>query len=381
MMHRRNFISTLGSVAVLPLAGVPARPGPKPDQPTRDERMAMAEVAKAFMSQYSVPGFSFAVGHSGEIVHQDALGWADRESGEAVTPAHLFRIASISKPITSVAIFTLIEQGGLALSDKVFGPGARLGADYYNPLYPAMVQEITVDHLLTHSCGGWSNKHPDPMFTNNTMDHAQLITWTLRNQALENHPGRIFAYSNFGYCLLGRVVEKVSGQTYEEFVSKTVLRRCGITDMSVAGNTLAGRRLNEVRYYGQNGENPYALNVKRLDSHGGWIASATSLVKFAMHVSGFAKPASILRPRTIATMTTPSGPNDKYARGWQVNGSSWWHTGSMFGTKTLLIRAKNGLCFAALCNSRDNVAAKSSMTRDLDRLVWTMVRKVKAWRA
>ena len=342
----------------------------------------MAEAAEAFMQRYAVPGLSVAVGHSGRLVYQDAFGWSDRAASEPATPAHLFRIASISKSITSVAAFMLIEEGRLSLSDRVFGRSAVLGTDYGQQPYPAMVEEVTIEHLLTHTCGGWSNQDRDPMFNNKQMNHAQLIDWTLRNRPLENPPGRAYAYSNFGYCLLGRVIERITRRPYADYVGDAVLRRCGITDMAIAGNTLAQRRRGEVKYYGQNGEDPYGMNVARMDSHGGWVASPASLVQFAMHVGGFAKPVSIIKPATIAAMTTSSPLNANYARGWRVNRSNnWWHTGSLPGTCTIMVRVHTGFCWAAVANSRDTVAAKSLMPHDLDRLLWTMVRKVKSWRA
>src|SRR5262249_58787769 len=96
---------------------------------------AMASLANAFMQDYDVPALSFAVGYAGAIVHSDALGQADRETNDAATPMHRFRIASVSKPVTSAGIFTRIEQGPVKLTDKVFGPGAVVRTDYSPPPY------------------------------------------------------------------------------------------------------------------------------------------------------------------------------------------------------------------------------------------------------
>jgi len=104
------------------------------------------------------------------------------------------------------------------------------------------VDDITVEDLLTHTSGGWSNSKADPMFMNLGMNHAQLIEWTLRSRPLDHSPGQQYAYSNFGYCVLGRVIEKVTGQPYAAFVRNSVLKRCGINDMTIAGNTVAQRR-------------------------------------------------------------------------------------------------------------------------------------------
>ena len=77
------------------------------------------------------------------------------------------------------------------------------------------------------------------MFRNLKMNHKELITWAVQNQPLKNEPGPHYAYSNFGYCILGRVLERVSGQSYASFVHQAVLKPCGIQDMQLAGNTLA----------------------------------------------------------------------------------------------------------------------------------------------
>jgi CubicO group peptidase (beta-lactamase class C family) len=350
----------------------------EPLEPTATERAAIAGLARSFMQQYDVPGLSVTVGRGGVLVYQDAFGYADREHSEALNPAHLFRIASVSKTITSVTIFSLIEQGRLRLTDKIFGPGAILGTDYGRPPYHPRVDQITLEHLLTHTSGGWNNQYADPMFSNPSWNQSQLIEWTLRNRPLDHPPGESYAYSNFGYCVLGRVIEKITREAYSRYVISAVLKHCGIADMAIAGNTLSERRHGEVRYYGQ-GDDPYGMNVTRMDSHGGWIARPADLVQFVMHVSGFATPPNVLKPETIQVMTTGSAANASYAKGWAVNkANNWWHNGSLPGTATIAVRARSGFCWAAFTNTR---RAKSALDGDLDRLVWKMVAQVKEWRA
>ena len=89
--------------------------------------------ARDFMQRYDVPALSVAIGAGGAIVYRDAFGVVDREAGEAATPDNRFRIASVTKPITSVAIFSLVEAGRIRLSDRVFGTGAITGTDMGGP--------------------------------------------------------------------------------------------------------------------------------------------------------------------------------------------------------------------------------------------------------
>ena len=154
----------------------------------------------------------------------------------------LFRIADLSKPITAVTIFSLIESGKLNLTDKVFGPGAILGTNYGKPPYQTYVADITVDHLLTHTAGGWAADDNDPMLHNNGWDQAKLISSTIANVPLTAQPGTQWIYSNFGYCILGRIIEQVTGQPYASYVQANILAPCGITGMQIAAQQREGPR-------------------------------------------------------------------------------------------------------------------------------------------
>lgn len=347
------------------------------DEPSPSERDAMQSVAREFIRRFDVPALSVAIAHQGRLVYESAMCLADSAVPEPVNASNLFRIASVSKPITSTAIFLLAERGQLRLEDRVFGSNGVLGTKYGTQPYKGFVEDITIDHLLTHTCGGWDNGNDDPMFANPMMGHAELISWTLDAHFLKYPPGSHWAYSNFGYCLLGRVIEEVTHRTYADYVRETVLAPCGVSDMRVGGNTQAERAPQEVVYYGQNGEDPYDMNVSRMDSHGGWLATPKNLVLFLTHVDGFKSTPNILKPETIRQMTTPCSANPGYARGWAVNSfGNWWHIGSLPGTTSVMVRTSSGFCWAALTNTR----RQPGMDLALDDMVWEMARKVRAWK-
>ena len=379
---RRTFLksSTVAlASATLPQLSTPfsaraAEPTAQP-LPTKEEAAAIADVVTKTMEKYNAPAISLAVARHGQFVFRQAYGFANKSAGEAATTSSRFRIASVTKPITSVAIFTLIEQGRLGLDDLIFGEKGRLGFDYGDH-YPDLVGKITLHHLLTHTCGGWQNDGNDPMFHNTKMNHRELITWTLKNQPLKNEPGTHYAYSNFGFCILGRVIEKITGQSYADYVKQAVLAKCGITDMEISGNTLAQRDPNEVIYYSQNEDNfAYRMNVTRMDSHGGWIATPSDLVQFAMHVDGFKTTPNLLKTDTLKTMLTGSTANPGYACGWCINKiPNWWHDGSLPGTLSIMVRTHSGLCWAAFTNTR-------AEGLNLDRMMWDVVKCVPAWHA
>jgi len=372
---RRNFLRGTGGAALL--AGI----GPAPaafarisDGVTAGERSEIAALAAGYMAEFGAPGLSVAIAHHGRVAYAEGFGLADPAAGERVAPPNLFRIASVSKPVTSVAVFSLIEQGRLALTDKVFGRAGILRNDF-GPPKDRRIEQITVEHLLTHTCGGWPNKGRDPMFLNRDFEQRRLIAWTLANVPLNHEPGTTYAYSNFGYCLLGRVIEKVSGQRYGAYVREAVLKPCGVTTMRIGAGPRAARAPGEVIYAGQGGD-PYRVKVARADSCGGWIASAPDLVRFAMHVDGASGTLGILRPDTVATMMAPSAINPRYAKGWIVNAQGSWHNGSLPGTSAVMVSTRTGLCWAALANTR---LRDPSSVAGLNRVAGQMVRVVKSF--
>jgi len=348
-------------------------------------RGEMGRLMGQFRRAFSVPGLSVAISRKGQLVYERCVGVANREKAIQVDPSSLFRIASVSKPITSVTIFSLIEKGKLNLNDKVFGASGVLGTKYAKPPYKQYVADVTVDNLLTHTSGGWPNDDSDPMFQHDGWDQEKLISWTIENLPLTYPPGQHWAYSNFGYCVLGRVIEAVTGQAYADYVKANILAPCGVNDMQIARNKEGQRYPNEVQYFGQYSEDPYKINVTRMDANGGWIATPADLVQFLNHLGGVAGAPSLLEPETIRIMTTPAPayPQDsavKYARGWNVrdNGQgNWWHSGSLPGSTTIMVRTTNGMSWAALANTRTEPHAQIDAA--MDQMVWNMVRTVPEW--
>ncbi len=350
-------------------------PPPPPPPPQGQQDIATVDNAvKAFMDKYNVPGLSLAVTKNEKLVYVKAYGKADKEAGTNLTPQHKFRIASVSKPVTAVAVMKLIEEGKLSLNDKVFGDGALLGTTYGTKAYSTNLKNITVKHLLTHTAGAWGNSSNDPMFFNAAWNFTQLINYTLDNLPVQRTPGTFYDYSNFGYCLLGRIIEKVSGKSYAEYVKLAVLTPAGITGMELGGSKLSDRKQNEVKYYGTQtgGPDPYAYNIERMDAHGGWIATPSEMVKFMCAVDGYGNIKDILTGTSIQTMTSvPSATaGSNYALGWGVSGNSWWHMGSLPGLVTEIARnGSNGVNAFVAVNIRDG----GQFANDLDVMLWNAI--------
>lgn len=344
--------------------------------PTNAEKEVISRIAREFMEKFDVPGLSVSFSHRDQVSYSAGFGMADVEEKEEMTPRHLFRIASIAKPLTAVGIYKLIEQGKLKPEDRVFGDGGLLQVRGMKKL-PERAEDITLRHLLTHTCGGWQNDGNDPMFKHPDLDHRELIATTLREQPLKNVPGSNYAYSNFGYCLLGRVIEKTSGKSYAAFMEDSILNPSGVKDMKISGNTREDRIKLEVVYYGRNGEDPYHMNVRRMDSHGGWLATPEDIVRVFDHCSGAGAASTLLRADTVKSMLVGSDANPGYASGWAVNEArNRWHSGSLPGTSTIAVRTASGMSWAGFANSRNKDIAGA-----LDQMMWQMAKAVPAWQA
>ncbi len=348
-----------------------------------------------FMSDHKPPGAALAVTYHGRLVYARGFGLAVVEKQEPVHPAALFRIASLSKPFTSAAVMHLVEKGKLKLDDRVFPilklePHLERGA-HVDP----RIHEIRVHHCLQHTAGWNRDKSFDPMSaaTAENVSKAlkvplpvhpkQIIRYTL-GKPLDFAPGTEYAYSNFGYCILGRVIEAISGKPYEEFVAHQVLDPLGIHRMRQGKNLLKDRAPGEVKYYdsqkrtgraisgskiGQQVPLPYGVEcIESMDANGGWIASAVDLVRFAAGLDD-PKQCPILNEDSIRAMLAPPpgavghGPkgNPKsayYGCGWQVRPVAAqagkytkWHTGMLAGSSTLLVCRQDRINWAVLFNS------------------------------
>lgn len=370
-------------------------------------------VIPALMSKWNIPGGSVALARNGSIVLAKGYGQADKSGPAPVTTSSLFRLASLSKPVTAAAALKLYEAGSLDLEARVFDilndvvppPGASVD--------PRLAQ-ITVRDLLRHS-GGWDRGLSfDPMFRSREIaaalglappaDAAAIVRYMM-GQPLDHDPATRYAYSNFGYCLLGRIIEKITGQAYDAYVKSAVLVPAGADGMALGRSLAADRAPNEVVYYDYDGA-PLAASVfdvgpssvpwpyggfaiEPMDAHGGWLASATDLLEFLLAVDGRSVPADLLQPATTALMVERpplaeyQGAASYYALGWQVRptgaDANWWHTGSLPGTSTIMVRAASNMAWVALFNSRP--AAADAFFNELDSELWRAVNGVTDWSA
>jgi N-acyl-D-amino-acid deacylase len=345
---------------------------------------------EAFMTAREIPGGALAVVKEGRIVYTRGYGWANRENKVPVRPDSLFRIASLSKPITAVAVLKLAEEGRLDLNSRMLDRVTLKPVLEDGQVADERLNRITVRHLLQHT-GGWDRERSfDPMFRPREIARrvgvpapagpGAVIRYML-GQPLDFDPGTRYAYSNFGYCLLGRIIEQITARPYDEYVREVVLARLGVQRMRI-GATLTPTD-DEVRYSMRDGSVaesvfpntppevpwPYGgFHLEAMDAHGGWIACAADLARFAAALDDPAH-SPLLRPETCRLMhEPPAAPVSRrpdgsledhyYGCGWMVRPvgrdgkANFWHTGSLPGTATLLVRRWDRLSWVVLFNQR-----------------------------
>lgn len=365
-------------------------------------------IIPAVMARWGIPGGAVAVAREGRLVLARGYGLADQEAAIPVRPDALFRVASVSKPVTAVATLKLHEQGSLDLDLQAF----ELLADLEPPegtTEDERLSSITVRHLLHHA-GGWDrNETFDPMFRSSTAADAvgaprpasaETVIRYMRGQPLQFNPGSGYSYSNLGYAVLGRVIERVSGRPYEAYVRDDVLAPMGIHRMRIGGSRLEDRVEGEVRYYDPaiassvfpgGGSVPIAyggFHLEAMDANGAWVASVVDLVRFASAVDSDPVRPDVLEQATIATMIAPPPPplwtasDYHYGMGWLIRpvdtDANWWHDGSLPGTTALLVRAHNGLIWAVLFNARSS-SVNGSFAAEIDSAIWQAVDAIVTW--
>ncbi|MFK4088848.1 serine hydrolase domain-containing protein [Kribbella sp. NPDC020789] len=354
---------------------------------------------KAFMQARGVTAGQLAVTYKGRLVLARGYSTSDAVT---VQPTSLFRIASLSKSLTAAAILRLEQDGKLKLGSKVvdiLGITAPVDPRWSN---------ITLWRLLQH-LGGWDRDiSGDPNFKDAAIAKALGVPMELRHadvikfmtaQKLDVAPGTKAAYSNFGYLLAGRVIEKVSGLSYEAYVQQKLLAPLKIKRMALGWSIAkhSGEMSYESQYTGRtvldnSGATvaaPYgSFSMRTQDANGGWIASAPDLVRWAKM---FDAPGAVLNSTSLGRVwSKPETGIDPagwyYGLGWQVRpvttggtGRNTWHTGSLPGTSTLLVRTYHGMSWAVLFNRRDDASGKSY--GDIDAALWTAANGVRTWPA
>ncbi|HQR05862.1 MAG TPA: serine hydrolase domain-containing protein [Gemmatales bacterium] len=287
-----------------------------------------------FMIRIGAQAGSVALSKDGKLLFSQGYGWSDKAKLKPTQPDALFRIASVSKPITAAAIKNAIRAGELSYDTKAIEFIGIKPLDNHEIADPRILT-ITVRQLLSHR-GGWDrDKSFDPVFEYRRVERElhlaraagprDVIQFMLMQQ-LQFTPGERSAYSNFGYIVLGRVLEKAMKKPFGECLEESIFKPLKITDIKLGHSSSNKRDPREVWYP----VGDYALSMEVMDANGGMIASAPALCQFleAYWIGG-----------------DPRKPGQR---------GNWTFFGSMPGTTSMARQRNDGYNIAVLLNNRRN---------------------------
>lgn len=295
------------------------------------------------------PGVAVQVVRDGKVLYRKAFGMANLELGVPMSPDNVFRIGSVTKQFTAAAILQLMEQGKLSLQDDL---------TKFIPDYPTHGKKITVEHLLTHTSGIASYtemKQWTPEVQRKDFTPTELIDF-FKNEPMDFEPGTKWNYSNSGYILLGYIIEKVSGQSYADYISEHIFKPLGMLH-SCYGNVeplIKGRASG----YSQNGsgyENAPYLSMTQPYAAGSLASTVEDLCIWtqALHSGKVIKPESL--KKAITPCILPDGTNTHYGFGLQtgnlLGSPTVEHSGGIHGfLSDLIYLPKENACVAILTN-------------------------------
>ena len=299
----------------------------------------------------SEPGASVVVVKDGKVIFRKGYGMANLELGVPVEPDMIFRLGSVTKQFTAVAILILAEQGKLSLDDEI---------TKFLPDYPAKTQRVTVEQLLTHTSGIKSyTSLPEWLLIWRKDTELNDLICLFKDKPSDFAPGERWSYNNSGYVLLGAIIEKVSGQSYQDFVEKNIFQRLGMAH-SFYDNTarVIPRRVTGYSK-GKDGyiNAPY-LSMTQPHAAGALVSSVDDLALWdaALYTDKLVKQETLKRAWTPAKLT--NGKPTHYGFGWAINSYEGHtvieHGGGINGFSTYALRMPEDRVFVAVLTNKDS---------------------------
>jgi len=302
----------------------------------------------AEMARQRIPGLTVAVAHQGQLVWTEGFGFADLEHQVPATERTVYRLASLAKPITAVAVLQLAEAGQLDLDAPV---------QRYVPSFPQKPWPITPRLLLGHLAGIRHYRSMEEL--HNTRHYTSLLAALeqFKDDPLVSPPGVRFVYSTYGYVLLGAIVEAASRQSFAAYLQQHIFAPAGMRDTQVDDvyrlipRRARGYRLNAT---GEIENCVWADNSNKIPG-GGLVGTAADLVRFALSV----RNGTLLKPETVEQMWTRqrlrNGQLTHYGLGWSIE--DWagqrtvGHSGGQPGVSTgLIMLPEPGIVVVVLAN-------------------------------
>ncbi len=336
----KKMLTPLARPLALALALLTAR-GLAPTAKAEDPTSRFEGYMKACVDVNHFSG-AVLVSKGGETLFAGGYGFANVEHQVPNTPRTKFRLGSITKQFTAMAILILQERGKLKVEDPV--------GKYFDDA-PKAWEGVTIQHLLTHT-GGVPSYTDDPVYHTKMMmpETVKSMIARFREKPLDFRPGEKFHYSNSGYFLLGAIIEKASGQSYEAFLKAAIFDPLGMKDTgydhhaTLIPGRAAGYNL------GRNGlVNAEYLDMSQPYSAGSLYSTALDLARWDAALND----GKLISKESYAKMYTPIKNN--YAYGWVVSTAKGrkeiQHGGGINGFVTQILRyPQEKVCVVVLCN-------------------------------
>jgi len=279
-----------------------------------DKRQKVETTISSFMSRQNIPGLSVAIVQDNEIRFQGGWGMADLENFVPAKALTVYRIASVSKPLTAVAVMQLVEKGKLNLDAPV---------QKYAPTFPVKNFPVTTRQLLAHLAGIRNYRREEGERTNRYQSLTDALS-IIKDDPLESEPGTRFNYTTLGYILVGVVIEGASGMSYPEYIAKNILQPAGmqhtyVDDLfAIIPNRAHGYTPRVFAQLDGNYRNPILMDSSYKIPGGGWLSTAEDMARFAIAVQN----GVLIKPETFAEMSksqkTKDGRETGYGYGWYV---------------------------------------------------------------
>jgi CubicO group peptidase (beta-lactamase class C family) len=326
------------TLAWFAFANAAGQPGASGAALAAGKRNQMEAAIQKFMTANHVPGASVAVVEGGKQVWVAGFGKADLENSVPATASTLYRLASVSKPITAVGALQLWQRGKLGLD----GPVQK-----YCPGFPQKPWPVTTRELLSHTGGVRHYREgPADMEIGNTKHFDDPIQGGLgffAGEALVAQPGTEFHYSTQGFTVVGCAIEGASGEKYVDYEREHVFLPAGMTH-TVSDNRFAVIP-ERARFY-QKDDSGRVLNADFLDSSykipgGGWLSSAEDMARFEVSLLGDRLLDRAVRDLMWTPQSLGDGKHSDYALGWgtgkELGVVDVGHSGSQQGTSTYIM--------------------------------------------
>jgi len=297
------------------------------------------------------PGASVIVVKDGKLVFRKGYGMANLELGVPVEPDMVFRLGSVTKQFTAVAILMLAEQGKLSLDDDI---------TKFLPDYPAKTQRITVERLLTHTSGIKSyTSLPEWLAMWRKDTELNELIGLFKDKPADFAPGERWSYNNSAYVLLGAIIEKASGQSYQDFIEKNIFQRLGMTHSFYDDTArVIPRRVNGYSKSKDGYNNAPYLSMTQPHAAGALVSSVDDLALWdaALYTDKLVKQETLKRAWTPAKLA--SGKLTHYGFGWALNSYQGHtmieHGGGINGFSTYALRMPDDRVFVAVLTNKDS---------------------------